>query len=234
MRFRLIPALFALLAALVAVPAQAQSGAERFVASSARPTVVSIATYGPFQVIDDTRAALTGATDEASPALFAAMMRDYPGLTTLDLVNCPGTYDDRANLQLARMIRSEGIATHVPAGGSVRSGAVELFIAGASRKIDDGARFAVHAWLDEDGMQATDYAANDAENRKYLAFYRDMGMSANEAAAFYAMTNSVPHESPRWLNADEMRGWVQSGVVAEATEPAPPRLAYLDLGLMLN
>jgi hypothetical protein len=182
-------------------------------------------------VIDGKRAALVGITDEASPRQFAAMLRDFPQIATLEMIECPGTFDDRANLELGRMIRSAGLGTHVPKGGSVRSGAVELFLAGAERQIDDGARFAVHAWEDDSGRQASDYALSAPENRKYLTYYRDMGMSEAEAAAFYAMTNSVPFESARWLKAEEMRGWVQTAITAPVE--AAPRLTFLALDLDL-
>ncbi|RYE74716.1 MAG: hypothetical protein EOO80_16690 [Oxalobacteraceae bacterium] len=171
------------------------------------------------------------------------MLRDHPGLATLDLIECPGTFDDLANLELGRLIRKAGLATHVPDKGSVRSGAVELFLAGAKRSIDDGARFAVHAWEDDSGMEATDYTLDAPENRRYLSYYREMGMTEQQARAFYAMTNSVPFESALWLSAGEMRGWTgdqpapaQEQVQAESA-PVPdaaPRLAYLDLGALLN
>lgn len=208
-------------------PALAQGGSERFVEAApgpADPAGREIASYGPFRVLDERRAALVDVTDTGSPGQFAAMLRDFPGLTELDLVDCPGTFDDRANLQLGRMIRARGIATRVPSNGSVRSGAVELFLAGVERQIDDGAEFAVHAWLDESGRQAGDYAADAPANRRYLDYYREMGMSPSRASAFYAMTNSVPFEQARWLDAAEMRDWVE-----EPRALAFPRLAVLDL-----
>ncbi|HUD28628.1 MAG TPA: alpha/beta hydrolase [Novosphingobium sp.] len=166
------------------------------------------ATYGPFRVLDDGRAALVDVTDARSPALFAAMLRDHPGIATIEMVECPGTEDDLANLRLGRMIRERGIATHVPAGGSVRSGGVELFLAGARRMADPGAEFAVHSWLDDTGLEPDDYSASAPENRRYLDYYRQMGMSPIEAEAFYAMTNSVPFSSARWFGTGEMSLWV--------------------------
>lgn len=191
-----------------AAPVVVQPVATRFVSPAVRAEREAIAAYGPFRVLDARTAALVAVTDESSPAWFAAMLRDYPGLATLRFVECPGTYDDRANLALGRMIRAAGLAAYVPDGGSVRSGAVELVLAGSSLTIDDGARFAVHAWLDEDGYQATDYAADSPMNRRYLAYYREMGMGEAQAASFYAMTNSVPFEQARWLDGQEMREWV--------------------------
>jgi hypothetical protein len=222
-------------AALSAAPAHAQrvvtvtveewtevDGAERLVDAHAAAAPQGIAAYGPFRVIDPGHAALVDATDGASPRAFAAMLRDHPGIATLEMVECPGTDDDTANLALGRMIRARGIATHVPADGSVRSGAVELFLAGVTRAIDDGAEFAVHAWRDSDGKGPADYSADAAPNRAYLDYYREMGLARPKA--FYDMTNAVPNSGARWLTAAEMRPWVGE---AGGRDPA---IAYLDLG----
>ena len=221
---RLLAALLPLLA-LIAAPARAEvtvyetvevqevaldSGSERLVeAVLPAPMPKGIAAYGPFRVLDGSRAALVDVTDQAAPAQFSAMLRDYPGISVLEMIECPGTEDDRANLRLGRMIHARGIATHVPAGGSVRSGGVELFLAGARRIADPGAEFAVHAWADEDGREPGDYAADAPENRAYLDYYREMGMSSSQAASFYAMTNSVPNADARWLGAGDMARWVK-------------------------
>ena len=238
---RFLACLLCAAAALSAAPLHAQpvaiveqwvveAGASRFVSSPlARVEREAIAAYGPFRVLDDARAALVGGTDGSSPAAFAAMLGDFPGLATLEMVECPGTLDDAANLRLGRMIRAAGLATSVPDGGSVRSGGVELFLAGERREIADEAEFAVHAWEDEDGMQARHYPADAPEHRKYLAYYLEMGLDAEEARAFYAMTNSVPHESALWLSGAEMRSWIDAAPAGAAV-----RIAYLDLSAPLN
>lgn len=225
-------------AAFASMPAQAEiaaaaaeraeTGSARFVPARVAVERRAIASYGPFRVLGPTRAALVGVTDTAAPARFAAMLRDYPALATLEMVECPGTEDDLANLSLGRMIRAAGIATHVPAGGSVRSGAVELFLAGATRRIDEGAEFAVHSWIDEDGREASDYAAGAAIHQPYIAYYREMGMDEAGARAFYAMTNSASFAEAKWLDAAEMRRWVGAGEARSA-----PRIAYLDLARAL-
>ncbi len=169
---------------------------------------VGMATFGPFRVLDERRAALVGATDAASPQAFAAMMARYPGLSVIEFVDAPGTTHDLANLRLGRAIRAAGLATHVPAGGSARSGAVELFLAGTQRTVDEGALFAVHSWRDERGREPGDFAAEAPENKLYLDYYAEMGMSGDQARAFYAMTNSVPHSGALWLEGAEMARWI--------------------------
>ncbi|TCM39422.1 alpha/beta hydrolase [Novosphingobium aerophilum] len=173
------------------------------------PIPAGIAAYGPFRVIDGRHVALIDATDSRSPQQFAALLRDYPAISEIEMIECPGTEDDLANLRLGRMIRERGIATHVPTGGSVRSGGVELFLAGVQRYADPGSEFAVHSWIDDSGREAGDYAADAPENRRYLDYYRQMGMSMGEAQAFYAMTNAVPFESAHWFGAEEMGRWIR-------------------------
>ena len=203
--------------------------------------------YGPFRVTGEGIAELVGLTDRASPRHFERLLRDHPGITVLKFVEAPGTDDDRANLALGRMIREAGITTHVPKGGSVRSGAVELFLAGAARKIDEGAEFAVHSWIDIHGKQPHDYAIDARENRIYLDYYREMGMAPQQARAFYDMTNSVGFDGAKWLTAQDMRGWLGQGNTAAGADDgmggaiaaAKPRIelpeliAYLDSDAML-
>ncbi len=184
-------------------------GSERFVMAAPAALPRGIARFGPFRVLDAGRAALVAATDEASPAQFQAMLRVYPGIALIEMIECPGTEDDRANLKLGRMIHARGISTHVPAGGSVRSGGVELFLAGKNRIADPGAEFAVHSWADEDGREAKDYADTAPENRAYIGYYEEMGMAEPQARAFYAMTNSVPNAQAKWLTAADMGQWVR-------------------------
>ena len=204
-------------------PASEVSGA-RFVSRKPDSVAQGHAAFGPFRVLDSERAALVGSTDRRSPAAFESMMRAHPGIRVLEMRECPGTEDDLANLRLGRMIRAAGIVTYVPAGGSVRSGGVELFLAGARRYADPEAEFAVHAWIDGEGREADDFDASAPENRKYLDYYRQMGMSDSEARAFYAMTNSVPFAEALWFDGAEMARWVRLDRYEE-----PKALARLDL-----
>ncbi len=188
----------------VAVPASSQ--AARYV----RPNRgAAVAQYGPFRVLDDRRAAIVGPTDRMSPAWFDAMLKAHPELEVLEMIEAPGTEHDIANLAVGRRIREAGLRTHVPRGGSVRSGAVELFLAGTTKSMEDGAEFAVHSWLDMKGREPDDFAEDHPANRLYLDYYVEMGMSERRAREFYAMTNSVPHHSALWLGAAEMREWVK-------------------------
>ena len=194
------------------VDEDAVGGAERFVAdqfANATPSRTSLASFGPFHMVAPDRAELIGSIESETPAQFRALLRAFPGLAQIDMIECPGTGDDEANLALARMVRSAGISTYVPDGGSVRSGGVELFLAGAKRSAAPTAEFAVHSWRDEDGYEASDFAANDPVHQEYIRFYRDMGLSEAEARSFYAMTNTAPHDDALYLNSRDLGRYVR-------------------------
>ena len=176
----------------------------------AKPAAVqpAIFSFGPFTVVAPDRAELNGSIESETPAQFAAMLRTFPGIRQIDMIDCPGTGDDEANLMLARMLRQDGIATNVPDGGSVRSGGVELFLAGTKRSAAPTAEFAVHSWRDEDGMEADDFAESDPVNQEYVDYYREIGMTEDKARAFYAMTNSVAHDDALYLKPHDIAAYI--------------------------
>ena len=169
-----------------------------------RPSRTPIDAIGPFFLVAPDTVEMIGTVDSATPRQFAQLLAAHPGVARLVMVECPGSVDEDANHRLARAVRRAGLTTIVPDGGSVRSGAVDLFLAGTTRLAAPTAEFGVHSWRDEDGMQADDFAANDPVNTEYLAYYREMGLSAEAARQFYALTNSVPFEDVRTLGARDM------------------------------
>lgn len=176
------------------------------------PTLATLgrarATYGPFSVIDANTVRMAGDVTSATPRQFAAMLAAFPGLKRLEMIDCPGSLDEAANLILARAIRRAGMETVVPAGGSIRSGAVELWLAGTTRRAAPDAEFGVHSWADEYGREANDYPANDPVHAEYLGYYREMGLNDARARAFYALTNSTPFDEVRYLTRDDMARFV--------------------------
>ncbi len=164
--------------------------------------------FGPFRIVSANMAELNGLIDSDAPGHFQKLLRQYPAIRMLKMTECEGTVDDVANMDLARIIRTHGIATWVPDNGSVRSGGVELFFAGKERFADDGAQFAVHSWMDEEGNEALDYPPNDPVHQLYISYYLEMGMDAPRARAFYNMTNNVPHDDALWLGRDDIARYI--------------------------
>ncbi|MEO0700282.1 MAG: hypothetical protein AAFY81_11295 [Pseudomonadota bacterium] len=110
---------------------------------------------------------------------------------------------------------------------------MELFLAGQDRRIDPGAKFAVHAWLDNYGREPEDFASDDPANRLYIDYYTEMGMSEERARAFYKMTNSVPHASALWLRGEEMRRWIEPArvIVPRVVTAKPSAQPFMPLDI---
>lgn len=178
----------------------------------ARHDETKVVRFGAFALVSADRARLVGVTDGNSPSDFIAMMEAHPGIRALELVNCPGTRDDIANLRLGRIIRQHGIVTIAPAGASVRSGAVEIFLAGTTRKAASDARFAVHSWLSADGRQASGSRGDDPARAAYERYYRDMGLTEARARAFYDLTVSVPNNHTLQLAPQDLARYAKVSV----------------------
>ena len=166
------------------------------------------AQFGPFAVVDTATVRMAGDVTSATPRQFAAMLAAFPGLRRIEMIDCPGSLDEDANLALARAIRRAGLETVVPSGGSVRSGAVELWLAGATRRAAPDAEFGVHSWADEYGHEANDYPADDPVHADYIGLYRELGMDAAKAREFYALTNATPFDEVRYLTRADMARFV--------------------------
>lgn len=164
--------------------------------------------YGPFRVVTASRLELTGLTDSHSPAALLEVLRDFPGIRVLELRDCPGTVDDVANLRLGRLIRRIGIRTEVPANGSVRSGAIELFLAGKERSAAKSARFVIHAWQADPGPGDRNQGLSSVMFETYTRYYQDMGMSMQDARSFYRQTMAVPSSSGITLQPGELGRYV--------------------------
>ncbi len=197
---------------LLSLPQTARAAETRTVSESIDEEefteVVSVqptgAQFGPFTVVDEHTVEMRGATDADSPAQFRAMIARNPDIRLIRMIDCAGTLDDEANFAVARMIRARGINTFVPNTGSIRSGGVELFVAGARHAAEPGAEFGVHSWRDEDGNEAGTAPANDPVHAAYINYYTAMGLPAQTAKDFYAFTNATRHAVVHYMTAAEL------------------------------
>lgn len=195
---------FILLSPIVLSIAQIGRAEVPRLSSSPVTSAANAPAYGPFIVVSNDLAEMNGATDETTPAAFARLLAAHPGIRVIRMIDCPGTENDAANLAVARMIRKAGISTHVPSDGSVRSGGVELFLAGVRRSAEPGAEFGVHSWQDEDGREADEVPATDPIHAEYVRYYEEVGLPAPVAREFYAFTNRTGFESVHYLTPDEI------------------------------
>jgi hypothetical protein len=114
MKHFIAPALLAI-ALLATLPARAATtieveetvyedqptGADRFIAeqfTDVAPSRKPLASFGPFHMVAPDRAELIGSIESDTPAQFRALLAAFPRLNQIDMVDCPGTGDDEADL----------------------------------------------------------------------------------------------------------------------------------------
>ena len=144
-----------------------------------------------------------GVVDEGSHEQVYDVLRDELRVGTLVFTMVPGSVDDDTNLALGRMLRRAGIATYLPARGTVASGGTDLFLSGVRRIVERGARVGVHSWSTGDlrDPSAVSLPRDHPEHAKYLDYYRDMGIPE----AFYWFTlEAAPPDAVHWMSEEEM------------------------------
>ena len=134
-----------------------------------------------------------------------------PNMRMLVFTNVPGSMDDEVNLEAGRLIRSRGLTTYLPSNGSVASGGTDLFLAGARRLVERGARVGVHSWgggeegifglLGANELEGRDVPKGSPEHRLYLSYYRDLSIPED----FYWYTlEAASIDDIHWMLKEEM------------------------------
>ncbi|WP_432450706.1 alpha/beta hydrolase [Aliiroseovarius marinus] len=120
-----------------------------------------------------------GVVDGTTPDIMRNALQTHPEIKTVVLQYVPGSADDEANLEAARMLRANGMNTVVPSGGLVASGGTDLFLAGVTREIGPGACLGVHSWA-AGGItgftEGKDVPKDDPQHQLYLSYYDEMGI----------------------------------------------------------
>jgi hypothetical protein len=150
--------------------------------------------------VDGTTAYMTGDLSGSAPRKVRALFEENPDLERIELVMCPGSLDDFAALEAARLVREQGVDTHVGSEGEIASGAVDFFIAGVNRSVDDGGLVGVHSWSGG-ALEGNELPRDDPEHALYLDYYDEMGIDE----AFYWFTlDAAPSNDIHWMTQDEL------------------------------
>ncbi|MBP0014588.1 MAG: hypothetical protein J7525_15925 [Roseofilum sp. SID3] len=146
-----------------------------------------------------------GVIDRSAISTFEMATKDNPAIKTLVLQWVPGSIDDTANLELARMVRDMGFTTVVPEDGLVSSGGTDLFLAGVQRDIQQGACLGVHSWGDGDSLDGRDFPRDADVHQPYLDYYSDMGIPQD----FYWFTlEKAPVDGMHWMLPSEIQQYM--------------------------
>ncbi|WP_109355474.1 alpha/beta hydrolase [Sphingorhabdus sp. EL138] len=134
---------------------------------------------------------IEGTISSRFPWKLEQILNHSSGIEWLILTNVPGSIDDRANLEGARIVRQHSINTYIPQGGSVASGGTDLFAAGVERVAFEDAKIGVHSWggtnWKGEMIEGKGFPKNHPDHQPYLNYYKEMGIPTD----FYWFTLEV-------------------------------------------
>ncbi|MFK7744837.1 MAG: alpha/beta hydrolase [Roseobacter sp.] len=120
---------------------------------------------------------MNGEIDRSTPRKLSRALQRYPDAQWIALEYVPGSNDDEANLQAARLVRQAGLSTIVLSDSLIASGGTDFFLAGVNRVVRPGACIGVHAWSDDSiATPASQLPRNHPEHSMYLQYYRELGV----------------------------------------------------------
>lgn len=150
--------------------------------------------------VEGSVATMTGVIGPSTPGRVLQLVLEHPEVTTISMLEVPGSMDDDSNLRAARLVRHMGFDTHLPADGEVASGGTDFFLAGVERRAEAGARFGVHSWSGM-GEEGADVPRDDPEHQRYISFYDEVDISED----FYWYTlEAAPADGIHWMSLDEL------------------------------
>ncbi|MEM7538039.1 MAG: alpha/beta hydrolase [Chloroflexota bacterium] len=178
-------------------------------------------------VVDGENATMEGDIDGTTPDRVRELRQNHPNVTTIIMLDVPGSVDDDANLVASRLVREYGYNTFVPANGLIASGGVDFFLAGVQRSIESGAQLGVHSWAAGDDLAGSDLPRDDPEHDKYLDYYNEMGIPED----FYWFTlQAAPAEDIHFMTDSEIEQYnvvTSSDASSEPAETAPQQSTYV-------
>lgn len=161
--------------------------------------------YAPlFLATEGDTARMYGSIKTESPEVFSAFLDAHPETRQLAFVDMPGSSDDQAALQIARLIRASGLNTHMPPDARIESGAVMVFAAGVERTAECGARAGVHSWWDTAGYSAQDVPADHPGHAHFIEYYAEMGLPASY---YWFTVNAALPDGMHTLTPNEMNDY---------------------------
>lgn len=151
--------------------------------------------------VEDNTAYMSGILSSSLVEQLTAFLAENPNVTDLVLVDVPGSVDQQATMDAARLIRRLGLNTHIATTGYVLSGGVDLFLGGVERSIGAGAGVGVHAWSDGTRVKASSANVADPIHATYVNFYLEMGVP--ERFYWFSLT-AAPADRVYFLSPEEV------------------------------
>ncbi|GAB5403169.1 MAG: hypothetical protein Aurels2KO_14000 [Aureliella sp.] len=153
-----------------------------------------------FNVTGD-RAEMVGTIGTLAPARLIEVIVEHPEVRTIVMRNVPGSIDDLACFEVMRLVHKHGFIVHVPKGGVISSGGVDVYLAAKQRTAHEDSLIGIHAWGDLDGS-GSDASRDKEEHADFLKVFAEVGIPAD--FYWYSMKVASPDEM-HWMTPAERK-----------------------------
>ncbi|MCT4615880.1 MAG: hypothetical protein N4A49_13530 [Marinifilaceae bacterium] len=136
---------------------------------------------------------------------FKLVSNNHPQVKWINIVNCEGSINDDVNLSLSNYVYENGFSIKLLENGIIASGGTDFFLAGKKRVLEKNSKVGVHSWTG-DGKVATDFPKGHKYHLPYIRYYKNIGMTDEEAEDFYYFTiNSASANDIHWMTDEELK-----------------------------
>lgn len=162
--------------------------------------------YGIFKVINDTTVEMNGVIKGSTPRNFNRLLKNYPNIKVINMLDCPGSMNDEANLRVSRTMHDKGISFHLFSTSVIASGAVDMYVGGLKRTRDAGSKIGVHSWGGKPSEPtAAEYPTDHKVHQLYIDYYVSVGFTQQESEDFYFFTiNAAAADDIYWMTDAEI------------------------------
>lgn len=156
-------------------------------------------------------ASMTGDISADTIRQVKKLIKEYPNVKTIKMINVGGSIDDESNLVACRLVREAGLNTYVAKDGDIASGGTDFFCAGVKRTAEEGAKIGVHSWAGDGVTNAALLPKDDESHKKYIDYYKEMAMPDPKGFYFFTI-NAAEADGMHYMSRDEL---VKFGLVTE-------------------
>jgi len=161
--------------------------------------------FGSFEVLEDNTVFLSGNLTENSAADITSLIESYPNTSLITMGDVDGATSHEAAFEAARIVRANNIDIHISDNSTVRKEATNFMLGGIKRTKGNGVRIGVSAWINESGMEATDFDFGDPAHLPWINFYQEMQFTFQLASDFYFFSiNAATSNDILFLTEDQL------------------------------
>ncbi|RNC82745.1 MAG: hypothetical protein ED559_13525 [Phycisphaera sp.] len=134
------------------------------------------------------------------------LTKHHPEVDRIVFEDVPGSVNDEINVMTGRLIRNANYTTELLADSQISSGGVDLFLAGSTRIIAEGARIGVHSWGDPaEDIEPAKLPRSHPAHKHQVDYFSEI---MDNGVEFYFYTlEAAAFDDIHWMSQEEISAW---------------------------